>query len=175
MSGFEFKNLMNVPKNLLAPFAGTDRIVGSLTTISSEMIVAKILRNFINAPPASWTDLFFIHTISLPFLGGLTGFMDPPEPIAKGSKWIGQVQAGAQGVPAVMLAQYIWTTALGAGFHLPTFSMSDVLLTAGAKTLTRPLLFMVSGMFPKSLENQLAVLNKIVQGQNKSSNFKKSG
>ena len=165
MSSFEFENFMNVPLNLVAPFASTDRIGGAAMLVTAEVITAKILRKFISAPAISWAELAFIHLVSLPFLGGPVGFFDVNTPLTD-SDFQKSAMDGLKGVPAVLLSQFIVSTA-NVGYHVPKFNMRDVLVTAAAKVLTRPLLQMTKGFFPKELTAQLKVMNRIVQKQAK--------
>ena len=49
-----------------------------------------------------------------------------------------QLMDGAKGIPAVLVAQYI-IDSFSKGFHAPWFNMKDLLITAGSKAITRPL------------------------------------
>ena len=167
---FDWKNFMNVPYNLVQPVFGTDRIGGAITHVTAEVVVAKIIRQFINAPPRSWSNLAFIHLISLPFLGGPVGFLNPNKAITS-SKFNEALMDGAKGIPGVLLAQYVVSTA-DLGFHVPSANLRDLMVMAAAKILTRPLLAMTSGFWPETLKGQMTVFNKIIANQVTNSNLK---
>ena len=134
----------NVAKNIIVPIdpRRTKQLLGSLEYVAAEVVVAKIVRKIIKADTKGWLELAYIHTLSLPFLGGLGAFFenqkdyDGQDPDT--GKAIGvatQLMDGAKGIPAVLLAQYILES-FAKGFHVPWFNLKDLLITAGTKALT---------------------------------------
>ena len=79
-----------------------------------------------------------------------------------------QLAAGAKGIPAVILAQYI-VASFTRGFHVPWFNLKDILITAAAKAVTAPLLFALSESMPESLADGLEVMQQLVELQAASS------
>ena len=146
-------------------------VFGSIEYVAVEVLVSAIVRNFMKAP-RTWKDLVLVHSISLPFLGGASGFMDPPGEYSAG--WATQFTDGAKGIPAVLLAEWVLATYYK-GFHFPWFGMKDLLITAGAKTISRPISAAFYGYLPNDPKDALATFNVIVQQQNAKSSLKSSG
>ena len=63
-------------------------------------------------------------------------------------------------MPAVFVAQYICNTALS-GLHAPKIAFQDILMTAGAKIVTRPLLALVYPYLGETFRNNLDVLEEL--------------
>ena len=146
-------------------------LFGSAEYITVEVLVSAMVRKFMGASKP-WTDLILIHTISLPFMGGAVGFMDPPGQMNAG--WIDHFMSGAKGIPAVLIAEWIWNT-FAKGFHVPWFNMKDLLITAGAKTISRPITGAFYGYLPKNAADALAVVNAMIGRQNNASSIKPKG
>ena len=131
----EVKQLANIASNAAAPVMGQSLALGTVEYVLLEAAVSMLLRRVIKAPRRSFLQEVALHTISLPFLGGLGA------PFGKtrtyNDTYTKQVIDGSKGIPAVFLAQYVQATAAN-GFHLPSLSVNDVVITAVSKTLTRP-------------------------------------
>ena len=131
----EVKQLANIASNAAAPVMGQSLALGTVEYVLLEAAVSMLLRRLIKAPRRSFLQEVALHTISLPFLGGLGA------PFGKtrtyNDTYTKQVIDGSKGIPAVFLAQYVQATA-AKGFHLPSLSVNDVVITAIAKTITRP-------------------------------------
>ena len=85
-----------------------------------------------------------------------------------------QVIGGAKGIPAVLLAQYLVDT-FTTGFHVPWFNMRDLLITAAAKTLTKPLLYTLQTYFPKVIAGGIETMEILIQQQEGASFGKNEG
>ena len=92
----------NVFNNAILPFdfrRDKALIQGGLQLITLEVLVAKIIRKILGMGGRGIAELATIHTLSLPFLGGLSGFFAAP--VAPGVSTTAEAVAdGAKGVPA---------------------------------------------------------------------------
>lgn len=165
----------NVFDNAISPIdfrgdGGVSRVMGSAEYIAIEVLVSKIVRSVLKMENRGIMDLAFIHLLSIPFLGGLSAPFGPITALAQGNQ--GYTQAltdGAKGIPAVLVAQWIIATS-NRGFHVPWFSMKDLLITAGSKAISRPLVFSVYDKIG-GLADPLAVIDELVQRQVAASNL----
>ena len=172
----------NVFWNAIQPynFNYDNQLAGAATVVASEVVVGWVIRKVMKAPKPV-LEMAYIHALSLPFLGGLAGYQEEPSfrttvpSGAKGTKDVvqgygHQLFAGAKGIPAVILAQYI-VASFTRGFHVPWFNLKDILITAAAKAVTAPLLFALSESMPESLADGLEVMQQLVELQAASSIF----
>ena len=119
--------------------------------------------------PKPLMDMAFIHALSLPFLGGLQ-FAKPSQRSAQvqedgvANGYVEQLTAGAKGIPAVLLAQYLVAT-FTQGFHVPWFNMYDLMITSASKALTAPLLFAVVQYLPDFVVDGLEMAEFLEEGQ----------
>ena len=181
MAGEETKEgeYTNVATNVITPFdpRRTKQILGSLEYIAAEVVVAKIVRKLIKADTKGWAELAYIHALSLPFMGGAAGFFDENqdfEGVNKEGKKVGftdQLMDGAKGIPAVLIAQYILES-FTRGFHAPWFNMKDLLITAGTKAITRPIVGFVYTYLPTNAQDNLRVVDELVKRQRDKSTLK---
>ena len=171
----------NVFWNAIQPynFNYDNQLAGAATVVASEVLVGWVIRKVMKAPKPV-LEMAYIHALSLPFLGGLSGYQEEPSfrtSIPSGAKkgettqgYGHQLAAGAKGIPAVILAQYI-VASFTRGFHVPWFNLKDILITAAAKAVTAPLLFALSESMPESLADGLEVMQQLVELQAASSVF----
>ena len=106
----------------------------------------------------SFIELAAIHSVSLPFIGGLGAFVEFPHEMGYEAPWGDIVYDGAKGIPAVFAAQYVVNTALK-GLHAPSIKFSEVLTTAAAKVLSRVLLSGGYYALPAFFRNNLDILD----------------
>ena len=170
----------NVAKNIIVPIdlRRTKQLLGSLEYVAAEVVVAKIVRKIIKADTKGWLELAYIHTLSLPFLGGLGAFFENQKDYAgedpDTGKAIGvatQLMDGAKGIPAVLLAQYILES-FAKGFHVPWFNLKDLLVTAGTKALTRPIVGFVYKYLPDNAKENLQIVDILISRQREISSLK---
>ena len=163
---------MNVFNNAILPFdvRKVDLVAGSAQLVLVEVLVSKIIRKILGMGNRGFAELAAIHAVSLPFLGGLSGFFAANKAIS-GQGYGSAFQDGAKGVPAVFLSQYLINTA-ARGMHLPKVSFKEVLVTAASKTLTRPLIVLAYPKLHKSLQANFRSVNRMEQMQNHNSNLK---
>jgi hypothetical protein len=166
----------NIASNVIVPFdpRRTKLIMGSLEYIAAEVVVSKLVRKVMKADTKGWLQLAYIHALSLPFMGGAAGFFDESSGYT-GTDSSGQAvnfttnfMDGAKGIPAVIVAQYI-IDSLSKGFHVPWFNLKDLLITAGCKSLTRPIVGLTYGYLPSNAQENLRVLEILFQRQQQSS------
>ena len=167
---------VNILTNVVVAFdpRKTKLLLGSLEYIAAEVVVAKIVRKIIKADTVGWLQLCYVHALSLPFMGGAAGFFDPNEDYKgkdKEGKEFGfgqQFMDGAKGIPAVLIAQWI-VASFAKGFHAPWFNMKELLITAGTKALTRPVVGFVFEYLPDAAAENLRVLDLLIQMQQQKS------
>ena len=170
----------NVAKNVIVPIdpRRTKQLLGSIEYVAAEVVCAKIVRKLIKADTKGWLELAYIHTLSLPFLGGLGAFFDQNKDYIgqdpETGKQIGvatRFMDGAKGIPAVLLAQYILES-FAKGFHVPWFNMKDLLITAGTKAITRPIVGFVYKYLPTNAKENLQVVEILIARQREKSAIK---
>ena len=164
---------LNILTNIDLPydFRRTKLLLGSLEYIAFEVVVAKMLRKIMRADNLGWARLSYIHALSLPFMGGAAGFFDenngytgPRQKDQKEVAFTDQLMDGAKGIPAVLLAQWILDS-FAKGFHAPWFNMKDLLITAGTKALTRPLIGFIFTYLPEAAQDNLLVVDEMIKRQ----------
>ena len=152
-------------------FRKPDLVFGVLQYVLLEVIVSKLLRMPFKGGQKSWFELFFIHLISIPFMGGLSGLFEPEGDYDEDVSDL--IIDGTKGIPAVFVGQYIVNVAIK-GLHVPTITMFDLLMTAASKTVTRPIAgLLYKNVFPDSIKLQWDDLSVLLGQQNMSSNLKR--
>ena len=169
----------NVVTNVITPFdpRRTALLLGSLEYIAAEVVVAKVLRKIIRADNKGWLELAYVHALSLPFMGGTSAFFNENagyvgndadgNPVGVTTHMID----GAKGIPAVLVAQYI-IASMSKGFHAPWFNMKDLLITAGSKAITRPIIGFLFKYLPQESADNLRVVEHLVRLQRNASSLK---
>ena len=164
---------LNILTNIDLPydFRRTKLLLGSLEYIAFEVVVVKMLRKIMRADNVGWARLSYIHALSLPFTGGAAGFFEeqngytgPRQKDQKEVAFTDQLMDGAKGIPAVLLAQWILDS-FAKGFHAPWFNMKDLLITAGTKALTRPLIGFIFTYLPEAAQDNLLVVDEMIKRQ----------
>ena len=160
-------------KNVVLPFAsGADVAIGSVEYVTIEVIVDMLLRSILRAPRRGVVDLAIIHTLTLPIMGGISRLY-ADAPIAYGSgTLIDQTKDGAAGIPAVFLAQWMYGIS-SQGLRIPRgFNWRDIMVTAIAKTATKPLISALWPFLPdKMVKESLAQVNNMFRAELRNSNF----
>jgi hypothetical protein len=146
---------------------------GSVQVVLIEVMMSKLIRMALRMDNISLGKLVIIHAISLPLVGGIVGFSEPQVGLADGPAYSAAFMDGAKGVPAIFLAQYITNTALQ-GLHAPKLKITDILITASSRILTRPLLNFLYQYMPKAVQGNFDANDDLVRAQNLASRFKKS-
>ena len=162
----------NVFNNAILPFdvRKYDLVLGSAQLVVIEVIVSKLIRKILGMGGRGFAELAAVHAVSLPFLGGFSGFFEGNNQVG-GSSQMNAFQDGAKGVPAVFMAQYVVNVA-AKGIHVPKFSFKEMLVTAASKTLSRPLIVLMYPKLHKALQNNFRQVNRMEQLQNANSNLK---
>ncbi len=109
-----------------------------------EVLVSKVVQRMMAGENSGWIDLALIHTLSIPFIGGLGAFFVYNHP-GMSASYFQQTKAGAAGIPAVLLAQYALEVFQGKGLLHGGFNLKRFLSTAVSKVITRPLVSTASG------------------------------
>jgi len=171
----------NIATNVILPFdpRRTKLLMGSLEYIAAEVVVAKVVRKIIKADTKGWLELAYVHALSLPFMGGTAAFFEPTEAYTgkeragtgKDITFTTQLMDGAKGIPAVLVAQYI-IESFAKGFHAPWFNMKDLLITAGTKAITRPIVGFVYKYLPDNATENLRILDGLIERQRNASSLK---
>ena len=169
----------NVVTNVITPFdpRRTALLMGSLEYIAAEVVVAKVIRKIIRADNKGWLELAYVHALSLPFMGGTAAFFNQQAGytgVDLDGKAVGfttHAMDGAKGIPAVLVAQYI-IASISKGFHAPWFNMKDLLITAGSKAVTRPLIGFIYKYLPQDAADNLDVVEHLVRLQREASSLK---
>ena len=141
-----------------------------LQYITLEVLVSRAFRYFLNEP-APWSTDFFVHLISMPFLGGLSAYAEQ-KTILDSSDFASLLYDGAQGIPAVFAAQFVLHS-FQSGLSFPTFNLKDLLITAASKAITRPIAaFLYHTVFPEKVKQQWDSVDEYVQKQKQVSHIK---
>ena len=164
----EYGTFEGALQNHFAPF--THGISAPLFYIAMEVAVSKLIRRFVGTN-TGWLELIQIHGLSLPFIGPLMQFFDPPLKhaafVSKEAKadeekyaFTDQLMDGAKGIPAVLFAEYVLET-FRRGFHMPKLAMKDIMVTGFAKTATRPITVAVFPYLPVDFRATFLVMEAV--------------
>ena len=173
--GFDYAKMLNIPANAVLPFnpLRNQLLLGSAEYIAIEAVVSRLFRILLKLPQKSWTELLGVHAISMAYMGGAGAFAGETKnldaPLSE------QFKDGAKGIPAILLAKATYDT-LNRGFHVPKWSFSDVMISAAAKAISRPI-FSLLYPFVKStraISRPLETVNQMVNKQVRRSNLKSS-
>ena len=160
-SRFDFKNITQVFKNAVAPFNGTDALIGTTYIVLVETIVESIVRRLVSKKQ-SMNDIFLALTLGKPFEGM---FYFGAEPLPPGQQDYGDAAlSGAQTAPGQFVGQYLVST-FYKGFRMPGFDIVDMALTVGSKAASRPVLKFLDDILPDDLTLKADVINTILQRQ----------
>ena len=141
MAAEQKEEFMNVVETAAIPIdlRKSEVVFGAAEYVFFEVFTHWMLMYFLKFEKRSFMELAAIHTVSLPFIGGLGAFVDFPHDMGYEAPWGDVIYDGAKGVPAVFAAQYLVNTALK-GLHAPSIKFKEVLTTVAAKIISRVLL-----------------------------------
>ena len=170
MSDFDFSRAGNILRNgavALNPLRGDQGslALGSLEYIAIEVFVSKVLRIILKIDTKDLIELATVHAVSLAFMGGAAGFVDPPASIAS-APLFQQLKDGAKGIPAILLAQWTIDT-LNRGFHAPfsKWGIQDILVSSASKALSRPIFSLLYPFLPTPLKDPFNLTENLVRKQ----------
>ena len=175
MSG-AMESVQNVISNAIAPvdFRKEGQLIGTLEYVGVEVAVSKIIRAMLKMENRSVAELAFIHLLSIPFLGGTSIVFGAKQAVRTSDGYGTAAFDGAKGIPAVLLAQWVVATSYK-GFHLPWFNVKDLMITAGSKILSRPLVRSVIDKLPAdAMQVGFDVIDELVRRQGASSNLNRA-
>lgn len=161
----------NIPKNAITPFKTGTLFLGSAEYVAVEIITDMMLRMLIGSfvrgvGRKSIYELAVIHTLSLPIIGGgAGGFEDFHD---EKSDFKNQVMDGAKGIVGMFLAQYVYGVSCN-GFYIPRPNLTDAMVSAAAKTLSRPLNVAISSYAPAQLKQAINAVTQVIRAQQKAS------
>lgn len=171
MSGIEFKKVANIPKNAIAPFKTGLLFMGSAEYVALEVVVDMMVRMIMGSfvrgvSRRSVADLVAIHSLSLPLVGGAAGAFEAVKDEDSGVQ--DQFMDGAKGVLGMFLAQYVYGMTCK-GFYVPRPNITDAIISAAAKTLTRPLNATIATYAPVQMKQAINAVTQVVRAQQKQS------
>ena len=155
------ENFMNILETAAIPIdlRKSEVVFGAAEYVFFEVFTHWMLMYFFKFEKRSFMELTAIHTVSLPFIGGMSAFVEFPHDMGYEAPWGDVIQDGAKGVPAVFAAQYLVNTALK-GLHAPSIKFKEVLTTAASKVLSRVLLAGGYNLIPAGFfRNNLDILD----------------
>ena len=134
-------SLTTVIENGLQPIdiRKTKNVFAGAEIILSEALVSYLARWTFGGEKMSFMKLVMLHAIANPLHGGIEETLGAAEVTYKGGEYTDQFAKSVSNIPGVFVAQYIVNTP-DKGIRMPGFSLKDVLLTAGSKIVTRPIL-----------------------------------
>ena len=167
------EQVQNVVSNGLAPvdFRKAKQLIGTVEHIAVEVLVSKIVRTVLRMENRGIMELAWVHLLSIPFMGGVAAPFGTIRAVQTTAGYGQSAIDGAKGIPGVLVAQWIIATA-SKGFHFPWFNMKDLLITAGSKVFSRPLVYSVLDKLPADAQAGFAVLDQLYQNQVAKSNLK---
>ena len=133
-------------------------VFGAAEYVFFEVFTHWMLMYLFKFEKRSLVELAAIHSVSLPFIGGLGAFTDFPHALGYEAPWGSILVDGAKGVPAVFAAQYLVNTALK-GIHAPSVRFNEILTTIAAKILSRVLISSGYSILPEFFKNNLDILD----------------
>ena len=162
----------NVISNAIAPvdFRKSNQLLGTAEYVAVEVLVSKIIRGVLKMENRGVWELAWVHLLSIPFLGGAGAPFGATRSTTQTTAYSRAAMDGARGIPAVLLAQYVYSTAY-AGFHIPKFNFKDLLITAGSKSISRPLVYSIIDKLPQSMQDGFTVLDELARRQTTESNI----
>ena len=134
-------SLQTVIENGLQPIdiRKSKTVFAGAEVILSEALVSYLARWTFGGEKMSFLKLVMLHAIANPLHGGIEENIGADEVTFKDGDYTDQFTKSASNLPGVFIAQYIVNTP-DKGLRVPGFSLKDVLLTAGSKMVTRPIL-----------------------------------
>ena len=145
-------------------FRKAKQLIGTVEYVAAEVLVSKVIRAVLKMENRGIFDLAFIHLLSIPFMGGIAAPLENISSLQTTDGYGKALADGAKGIPGVLIAQWIVATA-SKGFHFPWFTLKDLLITAGSKAITRPLVYSILKKLPNDAQAGFAVMDALFQSQ----------
>ena len=151
---FDEEQWSNVLSNAAMPvdIRKQTQVGGALGYVGLETLISYVVRRVFKVAPRGVGELAAIHTLSLPFIGGLSVIADKEDAKGLEGPISGQFMEGAKGIPAVFASTYVVNTYL-AGLHLPKLDFKDILVTAASKIASRPIMSLLYPNLGDSFRN----------------------
>jgi hypothetical protein len=173
MAAFDFSKALNIPANAVLPFnpMRSQLALGTAEYVAIEVIVSKLLRSLLRTSNKGFLELAYVHAVSVTYMGGAQGFAEAPADYE--ADIFTQLKDGAKGIPALLLAKYTVDTCFR-GFHVPfsKWSMSDIVISAASKALSRPIFGLLYPFIKGPMTNPVDLVNELVVQQVAKSNLK---
>ena len=169
----EQEGVMNVFTNGVQPIdiRYGSQVAGVAEFVAAEVFVSYMARWLFKAEKRTLMELATIHAVSVPLIGGLAAPVEPKHILGYEAPVTDLIADGAKGVPAVFAAQFIINTALH-GLHAPKLNFTDILMTIGAKVVTRPILSLVYPFLGPTFRTNLDVVDGLFDKQRAASNLR---
>ena len=163
---------MNALKNSILPVdvRKMESSFGFAEKVFVEVAVSKILRKVLKMENRGILHLTAVHYASMPLMGGVMAPFGAPKN-TKASSYTQTLIDGLKGAPAVFLAQYIVNTGVS-GIHVPKLNMSDAVITAVAKAITRPLMKFLTTSLGTDIDQHFQTAEALIRRQAQVSNLK---
>ena len=175
MSGFDFSKALNIPANAILPFnpMRSQLAIGTAEYVAIEVIISKLIRSLLRLSNKGFLELAYVHAISVAYMGGAQGFIDPPGDYGD---FFTNLRDGAKGIPAVLLAKYTVDTCFR-GFHVPfsKWSLADITISAASKAISRPIFGLLYPFVKGPMTNPLNLVNQLTREQQGKSNLRMNG
>jgi len=136
------------------------QVFGAAEFVAVEVLVSYFARYLFKIEKRTVMELAAIHAVSLPLIGGLSASVQENHIMSYEAPFADQVMDGSKGVPAVFAAQYICNTALS-GLHAPKLNFKDILVTAAAKIISRPLLSILYPLLGDTFRSNLDIIEEL--------------
>ena len=136
------------------------QVFGAAEFIAVEVLVSYFARYLFKIEKRTVMELAAIHAVSLPLIGGLSASVQENHIMSYEAPFTDQVVDGSKGIPAVFAAQYICNTALS-GLHAPKLNFKDILVTAAAKIISRPLLSILYPLLGDTFRSNLDIIEEL--------------
>ncbi len=136
------------------------QVFGAAEFVAVEVLVSYFARYLFKIEKRTVMELAAIHAISLPLIGGLSASVQENHIMSYEAPFVDQIQDGSKGIPAVFAAQYICNTALS-GLHAPKLNFKDILVTAAAKIISRPLLSILYPLLGDTFRSNLDIIEEL--------------
>jgi hypothetical protein len=163
------KSVLNVGKNLIAPYTDTGAVGGQAIDLGSSVGIEWFVRWMLKNKGSGLMDISAAHALGKPFEGGLTAYF-PGSSLAKGET-VDQLMTGFKNSLPIFIGAWLWDVAnKGFAFNFPSFW--EFFIIAGSKTAQRPLLSLARGYLPSAVQTQLDKADAIRVSAENNSNLK---
>ena len=169
-----FSNLL---KNMFSIFdiqANPENLAGISEIVIFESLTSLLFYNwFLPQAYPGLQQIVLTHFISLPFLSAIpissfASRVTLEDYLREKLNLKEALMLSAQGIPSVLLSQYLVGAVFAGGFYVPKISFQSLLVVAGSKMITRPLLQLLYSMFLGKVPNTIKKFDRNLMKQSES-------